>query len=116
MSGDDVARRRGARGIREAIMRSAVTAIRRILLLRCEEADRLLSDSLDRRLSWSQRVALEAHVAICRSCRRARQQVHTLRRAMRGYLERVDAAGTSMTEGLSPDARERIRRALKDGG
>ena len=85
-----------------------------IVSLRCEEADRLMSDSLDRRLSWSQRTALGGHVIVCRSCRRARQKLRALRRAMRESLANVDSTAGSAT--LSPEARDRMQAALKNSG
>ncbi len=91
-------------------MSKALKGILQILSLRCEEADRLVSDSLDRQLTWSERVALKGHLAVCRACRRARRQLLILQQAMRRSL---DAAGDEM---LSPEARDRIRQALKDSG
>ncbi len=85
--------------------------ILKILSLRCEEADRLMSDSLDRRLTWSERVALKGHVAVCGGCRRARRQMLILQQTMRKSLERASAASDEM---LSREARDRIRQALKD--
>ncbi len=87
-------------------MSSGFKSIFRIVSLRCEEADRLMSDSLDRRLSWSERTALAGHVLVCRSCRRARQQLQTLRQAMHDSLDGVET--------LSAEARDRMRAALKD--
>jgi hypothetical protein len=72
----------------------------------------LMSDSLDRRLGWAERAALNGHLFVCRSCRRARRQLRTLRQAMRKSLDQVDAAG----ESLSAEARDRIRAALKNPG
>ncbi len=94
-------------------MSKALKGILQILTLRCEEADRLMSDSLDRRLTWVERVALEGHVACCRGCRRARRQLAILRQTLRQSLENASAAGGEM---LSPEARDRIRQALKDSG
>ena len=94
-------------------MSKALKGILQILTLRCEEADRLMSDSLDRRLTWVERVALEGHVAVCRGCRRARRQLLILQQTMRKSLDTADAAGDEM---LSPEARDRIRQALKDSG
>ncbi len=94
-------------------MSKALKGILQILSLRCEEADRLMSDSLDRRLTWSERVALKGHVAVCRGCRRARRQLLILQQTMRKSFESADAASDEM---LSPEARDRIRQALKDSG
>ncbi len=94
-------------------MSKALKGILQILTLRCEEADRLMSDSLDRRLTWVERVALEGHVAVCRGCRRARRQLLILQQTMRKSLDNASAAGDEM---LSAEARDRIRQALKDSG
>ena len=92
-------------------MSNAYKGIRQILTLRCEEADRLMSDSLDRRLTWVERVALKGHVAVCRGCRRARRHLLILQRCMRKSLDIASAAGEEV---LSHEARDRIRQALKD--
>ncbi len=84
-----------------------------VLSLRCEEADRLMSDSLDRRLAWSEQVALQGHMIVCRACRRAWRQMLILQRTMRKSLDIAEATGDEM---LSPEARDRIRQALKDSG
>lgn len=84
-----------------------------ILTLRCEAADRLMSDSLDRRLAGWERVALWGHVVVCRACRTARRQLHILQRGLRDSLGEGGAAGD---EALSPEARDRIKQALKRPG
>ena len=89
-------------------MSKGFKSILTIVSLRCEDADRMMSDSLDRRLSWSERAALGGHVFVCRSCRRVRKQLRTLRQAMRSSLDGIET--------LSPDARDRIRAALKNSG
>ncbi len=94
-------------------MRKAFKGILQILTLRCEESDRLMSDSLDRHLTWSERVALKGHVAVCRGCRRARLQLLILQQAIRKSLQIAYTAGDEM---LSSRARDRIRQALKDSG
>ena len=94
-------------------MSKALKGILQILTLRCEEADRLMSDSLDRRLTWVELVALKGHVACCRGCRRARRQLVILRQTMRKSL---DIASAASDEVLSHEARDRIRQALKDTG
>ena len=81
-------------------------SILHIVSMRCEEADRMMSESLDRRLGWSERAALRGHLLVCRSCRRVRHQLQTLQQTMR----------QSVSETLSPEARDRIRAAMKNSG
>lgn len=89
-------------------MSDGLKSILRILSLRCEEADRLMSDSLDRRLGRTERLALRGHLLVCRSCRRAGRQLRALRQAMRKTMDGVET--------LSPEARDRMRAALKNPG
>jgi Putative zinc-finger len=49
----------------------------------CREVTRMVSQSEDRALSFAERVALRAHLAVCRGCRNAREQLLFLRRATR---------------------------------
>ena len=51
--------------------------------LSCKEAARLLSQDLDRKLGFGERVALRLHLAICDGCANFRKQIQFLRRAVR---------------------------------
>jgi hypothetical protein len=52
------------------------------MMLSCKEATRLVSQGLDRRLGFGQRVALRLHLAICDGCTNFSRQVRFLRRAV----------------------------------
>ncbi|MGB5080172.1 MAG: zf-HC2 domain-containing protein [Burkholderiales bacterium] len=51
----------------------------------CREATRLISQGMDRRLSFAERLALRFHVAICDACTRFTRQAKFLRRALKSY-------------------------------
>lgn len=53
----------------------------------CREVTRLVSQGEDRALSFGERVALRAHLTVCRGCRNASEQVRFLRRAVRALAE-----------------------------
>lgn len=53
----------------------------------CREVTRLVSQGEDRELSFGERVALRAHLAVCRGCRNAGEQIRFLRRAARALAE-----------------------------
>jgi anti-sigma factor RsiW len=55
--------------------------------LSCKEASRLMSQAEDRELSQSERAALAAHVAICKACLAASEQMQQLRRALRRLFD-----------------------------
>ncbi len=80
-------------------------------MLSCKEASLLSSQSFDRRLAWRERVALRMHLLVCDACRTFANQVAFLRAAARQF-----GRGTNAPEllRLSPDARERIARGLRD--
>lgn len=69
----------------------------------CLHVTRLLSDRLERSLSWLERTCLHVHLLGCPPCRRFHRALHWLKRV-------VPAASAGMA--LPPEARERIRRAL----
>lgn len=62
-------------------------------MLTCRAATRLMSDGQDRPLTARERLQLLAHLAVCRGCRRYREQLDWLRRAMRGFLGGSDRPG-----------------------
>ena len=53
------------------------------MMLSCKEASRLLSQGLDRRLGFGERVMLRVHLGICDGCTNFKNQVAFLRRAVR---------------------------------
>lgn len=50
--------------------------------LSCREASHLVSEDLDRRLGWVERIALRIHLAICDGCSKFSKQVAFLRKAL----------------------------------
>jgi hypothetical protein len=53
------------------------------MILSCKETTRLVSQGLDRRLGFGERVALRVHFAICDGCTNFRKQLAFLRKATR---------------------------------
>jgi hypothetical protein len=53
------------------------------MILSCKETTRLVSQGLDRRLGFGERVALRLHFAICDGCTNFRKQLEFLRKATR---------------------------------
>jgi hypothetical protein len=73
-------------------------------MLNCRDATRLISDGLDRSLSWLERLGLGVHLLGCGPCCRFRRAVRWLQGAL---------ASAPEDERLPPEARERIRIALE---
>ncbi len=80
-------------------------------MLSCKEVSYLVSESLDRKLPLWQRIQVRLHLLMCRFCSRFRKQVLFLRDTARHYLMAVEETETG--PGLSPEARDRIKRSLK---
>jgi hypothetical protein len=78
-------------------------------MLNCKQTSVLVSQSLDRPLTWRERWAVRLHLAICVYCRRFTQQLKWIRDAMHTWQQQV--ADDSEIE-LSQAARERITQQL----
>jgi predicted anti-sigma-YlaC factor YlaD len=52
------------------------------VILSCKEAARLVSQGLDRKLGFGERVMLRVHLTICDGCTNFKDQVAFLRKAM----------------------------------
>jgi hypothetical protein len=78
-----------------------------MMMLSCRDVSQLVSESLDRKLSFRQRMQVRLHLLMCRLCSRFRRQTLFLRDAGR----RLAVEETDDT--LSPEARERIKQLLK---
>jgi len=82
----------------------------------CKEVTRLMSDSLDRRLSLRQRIEVKWHLLICTWCERYKRQLLFIREALRYSLAPVEDKESPPTTSLPPAARERIKRVLINKG
>lgn len=56
----------------------------------CKEVSRLVSEGLDRDLSFGERVALRVHLLMCKGCRNFEAQMMVLRDAMRDLSQTED--------------------------
>lgn len=78
-------------------------------MLSCKQASRLLSQSLDRRLTWRERTALRLHLTICDVCRRFGRQLMLLREAAKRMVRLTEQNETLQ---LSQEAKARIASTL----
>jgi predicted anti-sigma-YlaC factor YlaD len=77
-------------------------------MLTCKEASRLVSEGQDRKLALRERLGLRLHLWMCTHCRRFEQQIRLLRRMS------IQAEVEAQEVVLTPEARERIRKAVVD--
>ena len=59
------------------------------MMLSCKEAARLVSQGLDRKLGFGERVMLRVHLTICDGCTNFKDQVAFLRKAARQLESRI---------------------------
>jgi hypothetical protein len=81
-------------------------------LFSCKDTARLASEALDGNLTLAQRLSLHVHLLMCPSCARFHQHLAVLGDAAR-LLDDQAAGGDVGQANLSPEARDRLRRALE---
>jgi hypothetical protein len=78
-------------------------------MLNCKQTSLLVSQSLDRPLTWRERWAVRTHLLICVYCRRFKQQLLWIRRHLSSWQQQM-ADDASIT--LSAAAKERMTQQL----
>ncbi len=79
-------------------------------IINCRKISRMVSDSLDRKLPFHQRVGIRIHLLMCRYCARNRRQQLLLRKVLRRYEQHCVRHAESAL--LPEDARSRIQAEL----
>lgn len=74
-------------------------------MLTCKQASQLISQSLDRPLSWSDRAQLRFHLFICDACYCFNHQLNQLRTAVKRITQRAENDNSIQ---LSLEAKARI--------
>lgn len=85
-----------------------------MLTLTCKRAAVLLSAALERGLPLRQRLLLRLHLRSCAACLRFKRQLIMLRRTIRLRARRVETQTVANGTALTPAARARLKRALRD--
>jgi hypothetical protein len=78
----------------------------------CQDAARLQSEALDKKLSFPKRFGLFLHLLVCKWCRRYGKQIRFLGHAAHNHSENLSEA---VPQKLSAEARERIKKRLQGG-
>jgi hypothetical protein len=95
----------------------ATHALRYFLLRRlptCKRMVAVMSESMERRLSWRERAVLRVHLWICAWCAWYLEHLHVLRDAVRLRAEQITEDDNAAALKLSLAARDRIKQALRD--
>ena len=80
-------------------------------MFKCEEVSRKVSDAMDRRLPWPQRLGIRFHLMMCRYCSRFEEHLRLIRDFCR-HEPGSDLAPDACEE-LTADARSRLKELLK---
>lgn len=78
----------------------------------CLEVTRLISAGMDRPLPVWKRIGLRAHLLVCTLCERYRRQLLFIRDAVRRHPDELAGADQPAFPALTPEARERFKRAI----
>ena len=81
------------------------------LMLNCKEVTRLVSESLDRKLPFHQRLGIRMHLLMCKLCSRYERQLMFLRKASRAH--KMHDENIEPYTPLSPEAQIRIKKILQ---
>ncbi len=82
-------------------------------MMSCKEVSRLLSESMERKLSFWERIGLWFHLSMCKLCNGFSKDLQQLREAARRHAEDVENDTGDSDAVLSSEARERMKRRLE---
>ncbi len=80
-------------------------------MLNCRQVTRLVSQSMDARLRWYQRLGMRIHLLYCVWCRRYAAQVHFLHKACKQMAPESEAG---LSHSLSAQAKDAMRTRLQE--
>lgn len=80
------------------------------MMISCNQAARLISDSLERRLSIGERLQLKVHLAMCKLCLSYSRALHRVKEIL---TEPFEDEPEDLPTRLSDDARSRIVAVLE---
>ncbi len=82
-------------------------------MLNCKEISKLVSESLDRKLSWRERINLWMHIGMCGFCSRFRKDLLHIHEEAQQHAEEIEQDTADSDVKLSDDSRDRMKRLLE---
>jgi hypothetical protein len=84
-------------------------------MLNCKQVTRLVSQAMDAKLPWYQRLGIRFHLLYCVWCRRYIAQLRFLQRAAREMAgESADFSDSNLSGEAKAQMRKRLQDALKN--
>jgi hypothetical protein len=74
----------------------------------------VMSRSMERRLTLRERAAMKLHLWVCIWCVWYLEHLHIIRDTLRTRANQLPGEESSVTDSLSAEARDRIKRALSE--
>jgi Putative zinc-finger len=84
-------------------------------MMNCRQATRLVSQAMDTKLPWHQRLAVRIHLLYCVWCRRYAAQLQLLRKAAKQLpKEELDTSAQKLSDDAKKRMCMRLNEALKE--
>ncbi len=81
-------------------------------MLTCKDVSKLLSESLDRKLSFWTRMGLWMHLGMCRLCWGFRKDLLHIHEQTKTHAAEIESDAHKADEKLSEESRQRMKRLL----
>ena len=78
----------------------------------CKQISAMISESMDRKLPFSQRMGIRFHLMMCKLCTSYQKQLFFIREVL--HSSRESSESNTASSGLSPEGRKRIKKDLLD--
>ncbi|PIQ50590.1 MAG: hypothetical protein COW02_18360 [Comamonadaceae bacterium CG12_big_fil_rev_8_21_14_0_65_59_15] len=72
--------------------------------MNCQQATRLISESQERPLSFSEKVTLKMHLMMCSGCKNFSLQIPFLSQAMKAYAKGLNEGHDGTRQGEHPES------------
>ena len=82
-------------------------------MLNCRDATKLISESLDRKTTFAEKMSLWLHVILCAFCRRFRTNTVAIQKMVRKHEINPEQSKINLNDSLSDEARERIKTLIE---
>lgn len=79
-------------------------------MFRCRDVSRLVSQSMDRKITLQERLGIRMHLMMCHLCRRHKRQMEFIRDLMAAYRRHLEQNPAG--EQLSTEAKLRMKQIL----
>lgn len=95
-------------------MFSKIMSFMQSKMISCEQLTRLTSESLERDISFKEKMNMKLHIMFCQWCRRYEKQITFINRAIHNYIRQSNQSDKECHCRLSDKSRDSIRSKIKN--